>query len=252
VHIDTSFNEVGDDRADTVEGRGRRRLLAAGFGGAALSLLPMLARRASASTPPTTGGNPPAPQDSTGGSTPQGSTAPNSGSSPQASTAPTTSAPPQRPTAADVPILDFAESVELAARALYDMALKSPSWTADQAVVIGTIREGHSAYGNSISGMLGRFSDLVPDPDVLKQFTAGFSGQPAQVLAAAYTLESSIVATHLDILSQVQSTEAAALLGSIANIGARNSTVVAQMNGKTGLDALLVVDEADAFSRSGG
>jgi Ferritin-like domain len=245
VHTDTSTNEAGNDRADTVASLARRRLLAAGLGGAALSLLPSLARRASASTPPSSTGagagpGEASPGDSTGGS------------SPDVSTAPTTSAPPQRPTDADVPLLDFAESIELSARALYDLTLKLTTWTPDQAVVIGTIREGHSAYANSLSGMLGRLADLAPDAGVLDQYATAFSGPAAQVLDAAYTLESALVATHLDILGQLEGTSAGALLGSIVNIEARNSTVVAQMNGATDLDVLLVVDEADAFSRSGG
>ncbi|MEY2415416.1 MAG: hypothetical protein QOH53_750, partial [Ilumatobacteraceae bacterium] len=79
------------------DGALRRRLLGIGLGGAAVSLLPFLVGRANATTP-TTG-----PSDTTA--------------------ATTTTAPPKQPTGDDVSLLGFSQSVELAARNLYDVAL---------------------------------------------------------------------------------------------------------------------------------
>ncbi|MGZ4760892.1 MAG: hypothetical protein ACXV7I_00555, partial [Ilumatobacteraceae bacterium] len=80
----------------------RRRLLGIGLGGAAVSLLPFLSGRASATTPPN-------------------STSDTAVVTAAATT--TTTAPPLRPSDDDVTLLGFGQSVELAARDLYDVAL---------------------------------------------------------------------------------------------------------------------------------
>ena len=121
-----------DDKASL-----RRRLLGIGLGGAAVSLLPFLSGRASATTPPTT---PPTTTSDTTAAT-------------------TTTAPPLRPTDGDVPLLGFAQSVELAARQLYDVALGTKGLFDDiQRAVIAAIRESHSAYAAALSGTLGRLA----------------------------------------------------------------------------------------------
>ena len=88
------------DRAGT----GRQRDLAPSparhwIGGAAVSLLPLLSGRASATT--TTSST----SDTTAATT-------------------TTTAPPKRPTDDDVALLGFAQTVELAARELYDVGTR--------------------------------------------------------------------------------------------------------------------------------
>ena len=82
----------------------RRRLLGAGIGGAALSLLPFLSGRASATA-------------TTDGTT-------------------TTTAPPRRPTADDVTLLAFAQQVEASAVSLYQTAISgSAAWAPAQSTV---------------------------------------------------------------------------------------------------------------------
>ncbi|MSX94700.1 MAG: hypothetical protein F2749_14910, partial [Actinobacteria bacterium] len=97
--MDIEVTEIGHVAAP--QRVGRRALLGAGVGGAALSLLPLMSGRASASTTTT----PPGESTST------------------AAAAASTTAPPKRPTDADVALLDFAQQLELTARALYDKAL---------------------------------------------------------------------------------------------------------------------------------
>ncbi len=203
----------------------RRRLLGIGLGGAALSLLPFLMGRASATT--TTG--------STSDTTPTT----------------TTTAPAKRPSTDDVTLLGFAQSVELAARDLYDVALGTSGFDADQRAVIATIRESHDAYAASLSAILGRLAPQTPNP-VVDSLSSSFAGERSTVLAAAYTLESTAVATHTDILGKLQGTDGATLIASILIVEARHGTVLAYLNGKTELDDLLVNDEADALTPAEG
>ena len=200
----------------------RRRLLGIGLGGAAVSLLPFLSGRASATTPPTTTG------------------------------ATTTTAPPKRPTEDDVSLLGFAQTVELAARQLYDVALGTNGLFDDvQRAVIATIRESHDAYAASLSGMLGRLAPQKANP-IVDDLKASFGGKLADMLDAASALESTAVATHTDILGKLQGTDGAALIASILIVEASHGTVLASLNGSTDLDDLLVNTEADALAPAEG
>jgi hypothetical protein len=203
----------------------RRRLLGIGLGGAAVSLLPFLVARASATTPNS------GPSDTTG--------------------ATTTTAPPKRPSDADVALLGFAQSVELAARDLYDVALAADSFDENQRAVIATIRESHDAYAASLSGFLGREAPQAVNPAV-EDLKSSFGGDLASVLDAAYAFESTAVATHIDILGQLQGTDGAALIASILIVEARHGTVLGYLNGATSLDDLLVNTEADALAPAEG
>ena len=72
------------------------------------------------------------------------------------------------------------------------------------------------------------------------------------MLDAAYSLESTAVATHLDVLGQLQGTDGASLIASILIVEARHGTVLGYLNGATDLDALLVDEEADALAPAEG
>ena len=206
----------------------RRRLLGIGLGGAAVSLLPFLSGRASATTPP----------NSTSDTAPATTT---------------TTTPPLRPTDDDVTLLGFGQSVELAARELYDVALTTKGLFDDtQRAVIAAIREAHSAYVAALSGMLGRQAPQIADSAVVDDLKSSFSGKLADVLKAASSLESAAVATHIEILGKLQGLDGAALIASILIVEARHGTVLASMNGSTNLDDLLVAKEADALTPAKG
>ena len=204
------------------DGALRRRLLGIGLGGAAVSLLPFLAGRAGATTPGT------APTDSAAATT-------------------TTSAPPKRPTDDDVSLLGFAQSVEIAAFRLYEQALANDGFDDNDRAVLATIHDAHQAYASSLSGFLGRQAPNEVNP-VYDDVKSSFTGDRSSVLDAAYQLESTAVATHTDILKQLQGTDGAGLLASILIVEARHGTVIAYLNGSTDLDELLVDPEADALT----
>jgi len=204
------------------DGALRRRLLGIGLGGAAVSLLPFLAGRAGATTPGT------AATDSAAATT-------------------TTSAPPKRPTDDDVSLLGFAQSVEIAAFRLYEQALANDGFDDNDRAVLATIHDAHQAYASSLSGFLGRQAPNEVNP-VYDDVKSSFTGDRSSVLDAAYQLESTAVATHTDILKQLQGTDGAGLLASILIVEARHGTVIAYLNGSTDLDELLVDPEADALT----
>ena len=200
---------------------GRRALLGAGVGGAALSLLPFLSGGADASA-------------TTGDSTTTSSTT-----------------PPQRPTDSDVTLLAFAQQIELTAQALYDEAIALGGWSDEQLVVLVAIREAHQAYAQSLSGLLGRQAPGQMSLPLFESLRGGFNVSADAVLAAAYNLESSTVATHLDVLAKLQGTDAAALLASIFSNEARYGTVLADLAGQTDEATLLVFEESAALTVQG-
>jgi Ferritin-like domain len=203
----------------------RRRLLGIGLGGAAVSLLPWLVGRASATT--TT--------SATSDTTP----------------ATTTTVPPKRPSDADVELLGFAQTVEIAAFRLYEEALGTAEFSEEERAVIATFHDAHQAYAQSLSGFLGRDAPQVLNP-IYDEMLEAFSGDRASVLTAAYDLESVAVATHTDILGQLQGTDGAALIASILIVEGAHGTVLADIAGETDLDILLVKTEADALAPVGG
>jgi hypothetical protein len=203
----------------------RRRLLGIGLGGTAVSLLPWLVGRASATT--TTSGT----SDTTA--------------------ATTTTAPPKRPSDADVSLLGFAQTVEIAAFRLYEAALATDDFSEDEQAVIATFHDAHQAYAQSLSGFLGRDAPQVLNP-IYDEMLDAFSGDRASVLEAAYSLESAAVATHTDILGQLQGTDGAALIASILIVEAAHGTVLANIDGETDLDILFVKTEADALTPPAG
>ena len=159
------------------------------------------------SAPPTT---PPvsASPDSTPGTTP--------GSQPAATT--TTTAPPAAPVAVPTSCCcSSSESVELAARDLYQSVLdrtttptsSSEPTASDATTVAGdyegllvTLRENHEEYANVIAGVVGRPA-VPPSREVLDQFSAGFaSADIAEIVSTAYDLESTLVATHPEVIGR--------------------------------------------------
>jgi hypothetical protein len=214
-------NEVTQSGVVADESRvARRRILAAGIGGAAVSLLPFLSGRASATA-------------TTDGTT-------------------TTTAPPKRPTDDDVALIASAQQIELAAASLYQTALSgSAAWTAEQSAVLATIRQSHQAYANSLSGLLGRVAPNQPAADLVSSLKGDFDQQAADVLTAAWKLESAAVATHTEIIGKLQGINASALLASVVVAEARHGTVIADLAGLTDTAKLLVDSEENSLLGNG-
>lgn len=225
-------NEVTETGGDAAPQRvGRRALLGAGVGGAALSLLPLLSGRASA------------------GSTTTTSSAGESTTTEESTTS--TTAPPKRPTDADVELLVAAQQLELTARTLYDKALGAKGWSAGELSVVATLREGHDAFAQALAGLLGRQAPGTVNESLLRSLTTKWAGAPVKLLAAAMSLESAAVATHGEILGKLQGTDAAVLIASIQVAEARHTTILADLAGLTDEADLLVDNEEDSLLGQG-
>jgi hypothetical protein len=205
----------------------RRRLLAAGVSGAAVSLLPWLSNRAGAqasTVPPNSGGDTTTTEPAT-----------------------TTTAPPNRPTPADIELLAFAQSIELTFRDLYDVALSAEVFEAasdsiDVTGVINAIRDAHAAYAQSISGLIGSQAPGTRNDELFDASKGDFNAPAPDVAQAAADLENVFVATHLDVLDALIGINAAGLIASILVVEARHATVLNTLAGATTLDQQLVSD----------
>lgn len=191
----------------------RRRLLGAGVAGLAVSLFPRFASRVSATT---------TPEEST--------------------PATTTTAPPRQPTGADADLLAFAQSMELAIVELYDLALGVLD-ESDERSVFAAVREAHEAYAQSIASAIGTGASPTPLSELISEQEGNFSGGSLEELArVAYDIEATALATHTDVIGQLEGTNPAALLASIVVTEARHCTVFATIAGETDLDVLLLSD----------
>ena len=110
--------------------------------------------------------------------------------------------PPQRPTEADIPLLQFAESFELAARDLYQAAVDAG---VDDAAFGGDAAPTTRRTPPILKGILGAQGERVAGPTTsTTSFEADFSTSDlAALAAAAYELESIAVATHTELLREL-------------------------------------------------
>ena len=193
----------------------RRRVLAAGITGTALGLIG--GRAASAGTTPPSGSEP------TGTAT--------DGAAPLTELV-------EQPTAEDIVLLGFAQTVELAAQALYQVSLDAG--VDDQ--VITLMRNNHQAYAQVIAGILGVDAPGTPDDALVEDGADAFADTDLQSLAAtAYDLESTLVATHTALIGLLVGINGAHIIASIVTVEAQACAVLADMAGRgTDFDALFV------------
>lgn len=141
----------------------------------------------------------------------------------------------------------------MAAAALYDMTLGITSFDETEHTILTVLAQSHRSYGQSLAGLLGRNAPNEVDQSVVTSFAKAFgSGNIVQILEAAATLESTMVATNIAVIGELSGTEAANLLASIVTIEGRHGTVIADMLGATKLPDLLVDNEADALTAATG
>ena len=222
-----------------------RRIIAAGLSGAAFSLLPWLGSRASAkpaTVPPASGDSTP---DTTSDSTAETTAGSLEGVAPAAPM--TTVASPKRPTPADIELLGFCQSVELAIVKLYRKALDEQVFEGTVAETFNTIRQSHLAYAQSLSGLMGREAPNVPNEALYTELEKYFTGSATEVAAAAAGVENTAVATHTEIVGLLQGLDGATLVASFLVIEARHATVFRTFAGTTSIEEILA-DEANALT----
>lgn len=206
----------------------RRRVLTAGVAGTALGLLGVRTAAASQATTTT----------STTSTTTASSGAPTT-------EATTTTLPPRQPTAADIPLLNFAESIELAARDLYGVAIAAG--VKDDA--IAAMQSNHRGYADVIRGILGTNSNGRRNEELYSTYADRFNvADAASLAAAAYELESTLVATHIALLGELIGTDPARRIAAILIVEGRHAAVLADIGGQGSDFTALFEDSARALT----
>jgi rubrerythrin len=138
--------------------------------------------------------------------------------------------------------------MELTIEGLYRTAITQvKGWTDEQATVITTLRQSHLAFANSFSGLLGKSAPSTRSEEIFDAWKAEFAGDIADILLSAADLESSAVATYLDMLAKLQGINGAALVASIQIAEARHTTLLRNLAGTTEPGELLADIEADSL-----
>ena len=139
-------------------------------------------------------------------------------------TAPLRRAPGERPNAADSRLLAFAQSAELAVHDLYEKAIESGRFTGDELTTLEQFAAHHLAYAQSINGLIGKDATNTRNEGVYSAY-AGQMSTGAAAYRTLQTLENTLVATHTDILSNLENHDAATLVASIITVEARHAAV---------------------------
>ncbi|MET0146324.1 MAG: ferritin-like domain-containing protein [Ilumatobacteraceae bacterium] len=161
---------------------------------------------------------------------------------------PTTTEPPGRPTAEDTDTLVFAQGVELTAQDLYQAALDTG---ADNPVLM-LMRDNHRAYAQIIGGILGTKATGERDEALYRDLEPSFAKADfSAVVGPAYDLESTLVASHTELLRLLQGVDGAKVIASILIVEARQGTVLADAAGMGDDFDALFINDASPITMSG-
>lgn len=158
------------------------------------------------------------------------------------------SAPPGRPSDADRELLRLAQEFELAARDLYEVAIAEGA-AGDEDRVLQACYDNHQAYADSLSGLLGNTSQGRRADDVFDEWVDQFTSSSLEdVAGAGYDLESVAVATHIDLIGQLEGVDGPATLAAVLTMQARMCVVLADLSGRGDDFDALFTNEADALA----
>ena len=150
-----------------------------------------------------------------------------------------TSAAPTSPTTADTELLSAALGAELAAAELYQMAIDAG---ADDDLFT-VIQSNHQQYGERIGATIGQSANAV-DEGVIDEWQSAFESSDVSAVAAeASTFEQSLVATHLELLEELESSQSVDLSSSILVVEARQAALLAALAGGD-VDDMLATDRS--------
>jgi hypothetical protein len=147
----------------------------------------------------------------------------------------------ERVSASDLALLLFAQSLELAARDLYEAA--SAAGADDP--LFGALADQHEAYAQGIASFIGEPADTRNDV-VYDELESAFAASDRTAVATAgYDLESAAVATHTELLGRLENVDAAKLVASMLSMEARHCAVLADVSGRGDDLNILLVNTAD-------
>ena len=140
--------------------------------------------------------------------------------------------PPGRPTDADTALLARAQQVELTARDLYDVAIEEGA-AGDEDRVLMAARANHQAAADALSALIGTAAPQTADAELFEQYADRFRTSDITAAAAAgYELESTLVATHTELIGQLEGIDGAKTIAAVLIMEARMCTVLADLAGE--------------------
>ena len=144
---------------------------------------------------------------------------------------------------ADLALLRFVQTLELAASDLYAAAVAAG---ADDPV-FGVLVDQHKAYAEGIAGFVGEPAN-IRNEELYGELESAFAvSDQAAVATAGYDLESAAVATHLEVLARLENVDGAKLVASMLAMEARHCVVLADMSGRGDDLDVLLVNTADSL-----
>ena len=133
-------------------------------------------------------------------------------------------APPKMPTSADKQLLDFALSAELSVHDLYVTAIGSGMLSADEKLMMEMFSEHHKSYAQSLNGLLGKAATNTRNEALYSTYAGQLTSAQA-MNRVLQSIENTMVATHIDILSSLEGMDGATLVASIITVEARHAAL---------------------------
>jgi superoxide dismutase len=128
------------------------------------------------------------------------------------------------PTSADKQLLDFALSAELSVHDLYVTAINSGMLSADEKLMMEMFSEHHKSYAQSLNGLLGKAATNTRNEALYTTYAGQLTSAQA-MNRVLQSIENTMVATHIDILSSLEGMDGATLVASIITVEARHAAI---------------------------
>ena len=128
------------------------------------------------------------------------------------------------PTSADKQLLDFALSAELSVHDLYVTAINSGMLSADEKLMMEMFSEHHKSYAQSLNGLLGKAATNTRNEALYTTYAGQLTSAQA-MNRVLQSIENTMVATHIDILSSLEGMDGATLVASIITVEARHAAL---------------------------
>ncbi len=150
-----------------------------------------------------------------------------------AADATTTTAPPKAASSEDAVLLGFAQSVELAAVAVYQAALDSHRLSAAATVVATLFQSHHTDHAAAHAGLAGKAATGAVNQSLVTKLKPrlGSSNGEAEWLKLAYDIENAAAATYTALLGSLAGIDPASVVASIQPIEARHAVVLGEVLG---------------------
>jgi hypothetical protein len=159
----------------------------------------------------------------------------------------TTTTPPRRPEPADIDVLTFAQSLELAAVAAYGEIVDSGQLDEEMTNVARLFQRHHQEHADAFAGMAGSAAPNEANAAYLDELSASVADATDQtaLLQVALDIENRAAAFYIAALEDLVALEPAALVASIVPIDGRHAVVLARAIGLQLEDYVPDVQTAD-------